>query len=180
MSNPVDMGRRSLLTGKPPGSSPSLLPPWAVDNPEFYELCTRCHECINACPEHILTLASGGFPTANFTLGECSFCGDCTRACPSGALQIDPQDSKPWRQAPVVNEQCLAKQSVVCRSCGDNCEAEAIQFNLADSHPALPSPQIDNNACTGCGACISVCPTQALTMQTDTHPTKALQYEKPS
>ncbi len=173
MSNLVDMGRRSLLTGKHLSLAPSLLPPWAVDAAEFYDLCTRCNKCIDACPEHILTPVSGGFPTVNFTLGECTFCGDCTPACPTGALQVNTQNSSAWQQTPVVGGQCLAKQSVVCRSCGDCCEVEAIEFNLARAYPAIAFPEIDINACTGCGACISVCPTQALTMQTNTHPAKA-------
>ncbi len=167
------MNRRSLFTGKHASATASLLPPWAVDAAEFYDLCTRCNECINVCPEHILTPASGGFPAPNFTLGECSFCGDCTRACPTGALQVNTQDSSPWQQVPEVAGQCLAKQGVVCRSCGDSCETEAIEFNLARAHPALAFPEINNSACTGCGACISVCPTQALTMKTNTHLAKA-------
>jgi MinD superfamily P-loop ATPase containing an inserted ferredoxin domain len=125
---------------------------------------------MDTCPEHILTLASGGFPTPNFSLGECTFCEECAQACPTNALQVKTRATSPWQQAPVMNEQCLAKRGVVCRSCGDSCPREAIEFNLARAHPALATPQINNNACTGCGACISVCPNQALTMQIHPHP----------
>jgi ferredoxin-type protein NapF len=46
-------------------------------------------------------------------------------------------------------------------ACVDACPAQAIRLHYAD---AVPTPLIDHDACTGCGACIAICPTHALTL----------------
>jgi len=61
-----------------------------------------------------------------------------------------------------VNSNCLGNQKIVCRSCGDACEARAIRFKHDIS--ATPLPVIDLDKCNYCAACISVCPTNAITM----------------
>ncbi len=169
MSRQVDLGRRSLFRGKYTPSASLLLPPWSVNQASFLDLCTRCGDCISACPENILTPGSGGFPTTQFKHGECTFCGDCVSTCATGAL-LRTNDTAPWHQAPAISEQCLTHKGVVCRSCGDACEPEAISFSWERvSNPVgsrgIATPVIDNELCNGCGACISICPNDALTMQ---------------
>jgi ferredoxin-type protein NapF len=131
-----------------------------VDEIAFTEGCTRCAACIDACPESILIAASGGYPEVTFIRGECTFCGDCVTACP--APVFENTQSTPWQLKVMLDEQCLAHKQVVCRSCGENCEAEAIRFELGARGVGIP--QVDPDCCTGCGACLSVCPTQAITL----------------
>lgn len=174
MPNTIDLGRRSLFKGKQTTATTMLLPPWSVDQARFLDLCTRCGDCVSECPENVLTPGSGGFPTTDFTHNECTFCGDCVSACTTGALtqltdngSSQPQ-SLPWHQAPEINDQCLARQGVVCRSCSESCEPEAIVFNWHSSNEhqrGVAIPSVNNDLCNGCGACISICPTDALTMQ---------------
>lgn len=57
---------------------------------------------------------------------------------------------------------CLARQRVECRSCGDACDTRAIRFQLQLGGPALP--QVDAQACNGCGDCLRVCPVSALAL----------------
>lgn len=59
-------------------------------------------------------------------------------------------------------EHCLANQNVVCRSCGEACEAQAIRFSPRIGGAALPS--LDAARCTGCGDCLPVCPNSALSL----------------
>ncbi|UZE96437.1 ferredoxin-type protein NapF [Alkalimarinus alittae] len=178
MSREVDLGRRSLFKGQYTPATSMLLPPWSVDQASFLDLCTRCGDCVTECPENVLTPGSGGFPTTNFKHNECTFCGDCVSACQAGALmrlvdrglqsgQTSNQDT-PWHQAPTINDRCLALQGVVCRSCGEACEPEAIVFDwgsLTDNRKGVATPTVNNDLCNGCGACISICPNDALTMQ---------------
>jgi Fe-S-cluster-containing hydrogenase component 2 len=57
-------------------------------------------------------------------------------------------------------ETCLAAQGVVCRSCGEACEAEAIRF--APSPGGISRPFLQNDRCTGCGDCLPICPSSAI------------------
>lgn len=62
-----------------------------------------------------------------------------------------------------IGAACLALNRVVCRSCAEHCEAHAIHFRLAPGGIAVPLVRIER--CNGCGACIPVCPTSAISMQ---------------
>lgn len=57
---------------------------------------------------------------------------------------------------------CLAQRNVVCRSCGEICEVAAIRFSPRIGGAALPA--IQDSTCTGCGECLPVCPTQAISL----------------
>jgi formate hydrogenlyase subunit 6/NADH:ubiquinone oxidoreductase subunit I len=65
-------------------------------------------------------------------------------------------------QIAAVGDACLTLAGVVCRSCGDACEANAIRF--APRLGAVARPELDATRCTGCGGCLSVCPNQAITL----------------
>ena len=45
-------------------------------------------------------------------------------------------------------------------ACGESCEVRAIRFRQVPGGVALP--EIDDAACTGCGACLASCPTSAI------------------
>jgi len=55
---------------------------------------------------------------------------------------------------------CLARRGVVCQSCGDACPERAIRFSL--QRGGAPLPAVDETRCTGCGACLEVCPADAI------------------
>jgi ferredoxin-type protein NapF len=132
--------------------------PWLKDPHNFSEQCTRCGECVTSCETSIIVKGDGGYPAVDFTKGECTFCYQCAKACPE-KLFAD-QTEKPWQQTASINDSCLAKQGVDCRVCEETCEPFAIQFK-----PLLGSvaqPKIELESCTGCGACVASCPTQAI------------------
>ena len=62
-----------------------------------------------------------------------------------------------------IGPACLALRQVVCRSCGEVCDAAAIRFALQPGGVAAPA--VDAGACTGCGACRDACPAGAIAMQ---------------
>ncbi|WP_225874348.1 MULTISPECIES: ferredoxin-type protein NapF [Vibrio] len=151
----INTSRRQLFTRRQNSEYPHL--PWAKQA-QFTDLCTQCAKCIPSCPEHIIQPGDGGFPTINFQKGECIFCYQCAQACPESLFYA--QEEPVWTAKAIINDSCIAKQNVECRSCGDMCDTQAIRFKLAVG--TVAQPNIITDDCTGCGACVSVCPTNAI------------------
>ena len=61
-----------------------------------------------------------------------------------------------------ISDACLARAGVVCQTCGDACPERAIRFALRRGGPPLPG--VDEDRCTGCGACVPVCPVSAISL----------------
>ena len=160
----VAVSRRQFLRGDLRGSRAGVRPPWALSESAFTGRCTRCDECIAVCPASLITRGSGGYPEVDFRRGGCDFCGKCLAACKPGALQAESVGPlAAWSHRAVIAATCLSAQGVVCRACGDHCEARAIRFRLATAGRSFA--QVDLARCTGCGACVNVCPTGAVTMR---------------
>lgn len=157
------VSRRQFLRGNVTGRSTASRPPWAIAESEFVDRCDQCAECIDACPVNLIQAGSDGFPQVNFFIGECDFCTACARACGTGALAYrdDPRQAI-WSLAASIEAECIAYQGVVCRTCGEYCGAAAIRFVPVAGQGSMPRIEIDR--CTGCGACISVCPVKAIRM----------------
>ena len=153
--------RRNFLRGRFSTSKGPVRPPWSLAESDFLRACTRCGDCLNACPTKVITDRDAGYPSIEFAAGECSFCGDCVTACKTGALKrIDGR--LPWSAQASYGDQCLAQRRIECRICGDQCEVQAIRFPLRAGGIAIPL--IDSSACTGCGACVAPCPVGAMTV----------------
>jgi len=153
------ISRLQFLRGDFRNKQQPLRPPWASSEAEFITNCKRCGECIKVCPETILEKGRGGFPQVNFQHGECTFCGLCVERCPNAALQRT--DKPPWRLKAHIEAHCLAKRGVICVTCGENCEIEAIRFQLA----RVAIPEIKLEKCNGCGACYQTCPVTAISIR---------------
>ncbi|WP_420566394.1 ferredoxin-type protein NapF [Thalassobaculum sp.] len=163
-----DRARRAFLKGvfhrRAPKAEPEpLRPPW-TDTGRLLDACTRCGDCLPACPEQILVAGDGGFPEVDFGAGsgECTFCGACALACPA---EVFVSDRKPaWNVRAVISkERCLAVAGVHCEACRDACGEAAVRFRPRLGGP--PRPELDPDRCTGCGACAGPCPADAITLQ---------------
>lgn len=154
----VPLTRRALLFGQPPGGTVALRPPWATEPHLFADRCTRCDDCVRACPEQVLVRDSDGLPRFEPARGECTFCGDCASACGSGALQASV--SPPWELRARVADGCLPGHGVVCASCREVCPESAIHVPPGGRGAAT----VDAERCTGCGACVGICPVGAIAL----------------
>ena len=184
----TDITRMQFLRGDMKGNKKPFRPPWAIPEQYFIDFCTRCDKCIEACFDELIVKGRGGYPQMDFKRGGCDFCGDCLNVCETSALKKFPATNKktnnreeqsdsstkeqesdsylpPWHiKASIDLTSCLSMNGTICRSCGESCDDEAIKFNLKLGGIAEPILNQDN--CTGCGACFSVCPVQIIELKT--------------
>ena len=156
----VSVSRRAFLRLTSQPKSDAIRPPWS-DNSSVLAHCTSCNDCVSACPEKIISLDADRRPILQFDNGHCTFCGACAEVCPTDAIDASRDLDWPWRAE--IQQTCLSLQAVMCRTCEDVCEARAIRFKLAVGGKS--EPIVDNNQCTGCGACAHSCPAQAISIK---------------
>lgn len=154
--------RRAFLVQCSAGAPVAGNLPWLRSADDLFSKCTRCERCIDACPEAIVRRGDGGYPVIDFNQGPCTFCGACADSCPEDVF-VERRFSRPWRQVATVGGSCLAHGGIYCQSCQDACESRAIRFRYAAG--AIPKPTIVTSECTGCGACVAVCPPHAMRIQ---------------
>lgn len=161
----MDSSRRNFLRARVKPATAPFRPPWAGSEAEFTEQCSRCGECVVACARSgsgLLQFGDGSYPVAVFNPASCTACGHCLSACTldgSGALSAERPR---WNLSIAIDDGCLPRQQVVCRTCGEHCDAGALRFTPQLGRVA--APQLDADLCTGCGECLANCPTQAIAM----------------
>ena len=163
----MTLARRAFLRGRTIQQN-VLRPPGARLEHDFVDLCTRCDDCIKACPTGVIHRGQGGFPELSFGSGECTFCGECITACrPAALLSADGPPALPYRA--LITDRCITYQRIECRVCGERCPAAAIAFRPRIGGIAVP--ELDADRCTGCGACEAPCPTGAISVRPSMEPT---------
>ena len=158
-----NLQRRAFLRGRSPRfNKAAIRPPWSLPTDDFVEGCERCDDCAKACPENIIAKGDGGYPEIDFSRGECTFCGKCVESCKAGAFEtsIERTANNAWDLVAKVLPSCLSMNQVMCRTCGDHCDMRAIRFQLQLGGNA--TPLINEDLCTGCGACLYVCPNHSI------------------
>lgn len=153
-----NISRVQFLRGDISSRAFPVRPPWSRDELTFTDICSRCGDCIKACETQILYAGQGGFPEVDFKKGECTFCEACVKNCKEDVFISTRQPA--WNLKVSIEENCLAKQGVICMVCGEQCETRAIRF--IPQVGQVPQPQMSLAACNGCGACYQPCPTQAI------------------
>lgn len=155
------ISRRDMVGGAWVRPSDPIRLPWALPEAEFTERCTACGDCVDACPRSIVRHGRAGYPEVDLSHGACDFCGECAQACGEAAFR--PRDDVPWRLVAVFSDDCLSSRGVTCRICAEWCDTRAIRF--APMLGGRADPRNDVAACTGCGACISVCPAKVIHLE---------------
>jgi len=143
-----------------------IRPPFAINELEFLLKCTRCGECVTACPHQIIfTLPARhgaevlGTPALDLLNKGCHLCDDtpCVSACQPHVL-YRPKDvsAKHVRIAfaQLDTAQCLPYQGPECGACATACTVENA-MTFADD-----KPRIHSDYCTGCALCREACITE--------------------
>lgn len=138
------------------------LGPWP---PGLQAAASSCHQCSGpceaACPMEIVRFHPLGHrlarePYLDFTLAGCTFCGECLKACPQRQAVAPGSDARVWGEVRLALDRCLAWNGILCMSCLGRCDRRAL--TLDDRRRLV----VDQERCTGCGACIAPCPVGAL------------------
>ncbi len=135
-------------------------PPWHQGQ-ALMKQCPDCsHPCVSACETDIIRLhpadhEQAGIPYLDFSHNGCTFCQACVRTCPM-ELEVAAEGRPVIGTAELNRATCIAWDDVICMSCHDRCDYDAI--TTAHQRRA----QVNTETCTGCGMCVSACPVDAL------------------
>ena len=151
-----------------------LRPPGALMEPAFLAACTRCGECVGACPPGIIALARDTWmgvdtPVVDLSLGPCDHCGKCIEACPDGALLPDEEQRM---GTAILRDSCLSLNAPECRACMEACPLSGRAIRIAAGGGGI---EIVVEECTGCGLCLPACPTDPVSIRIQGRPSVPLE-----
>ena len=142
---------------------PLLRPPGAISERQFLQACSRCDECIHACPKDAIQRATKKMGVLVFNTpyidpmrNPCVMCTDlpCISACPDGALlPVQELSDVSMGYAILDKKKCQAYGDTFCQQCVIDCPVPGAIHQVQDK------PIIDKNICTGCGVCMRSCST---------------------
>lgn len=131
-----------------------LRPPGAVEEELFLDRCTKCGDCLPACPyASIKNDLATGYPVIFANESPCHLCDDfpCIAACETEALlPVGDRTEVRMGVAVVSRADCTADQG--CRFCLAKCPVGALSVDFIE-----PYPIVDQEKCVGCGICEQVC-----------------------
>jgi ferredoxin-type protein NapG len=166
-SQPAPSRRAGTAAGSPTAPAqpqindrPYLRPPGALDEPNFRATCSKCGDCVRACPAQAIQLdptgrEGAGVPFIDTTIAACVLCEElaCMAKCPTGALVPTPRESIDMGTAFWNQQLCLRTNGEACTRCIDFCPVGETAIALNENRIQV------KEACTGCGLCQHQCPT---------------------
>tara|TARA_B100000959_G_C14935645_1_gene605621 strand:- start:1055 stop:1600 length:546 start_codon:yes stop_codon:yes gene_type:complete len=134
-----------------------IRPPFALPENDFIKTCTKCNECLKACPHNILFKLRDSTPAMDLSTKGCHMCDDwpCVIACEPAALLRDAENPEKLPEIAIVtiNEvTCLPYSGPECGACAHVCPVpNALTWKNGIK------PAIDPELCTGCALCREAC-----------------------
>jgi ferredoxin-type protein NapG len=160
---------------------PVLRPPGAISEKAFLQACTRCEECIHACPKDAIQRAPKKFgflihntPYIDAMRTPCVMCTElpCISACPDGALlPVQELTDVSMGYAILDKKKCQAYGETFCQQCVIDCPVPGAIHQVNDK------PIIDKNICTGCGVCMRSCSTVNIPLAIKIKPQMVIDYQ---
>lgn len=160
----------------PARSLPVLLrPPGARPEHEFLETCSKCGNCVRACPVEAIRLdpdgrIADGAPFINASVSACALCSDlaCMFVCPTQALVPTPlakidMGTAIWNDASCFRTRANATpEQQSCKTCVDVCPIGEVAIRVNGR-----KIEVMEQGCVGCGLCQQRCPTspKSITIQ---------------
>jgi ferredoxin-type protein NapF len=156
----IDKSKRNLFRRVKTSPFKSFIFPPYYEKKEDFLKCVECKnkDCLVACEEEIIKIENE-MPVLDFFKSGCTFCDECAKACQLDVLKIENKKEK-IAEMIINSKKCIAWNQTICFSCQDICKESAIIYK------GMFNPIIDLDKCTGCGFCISVCPTFAIEIKT--------------
>ena len=163
-----------------------IRPPFAINEFDFLISCTRCTDCIEACPHQVIFplskrvgIKASKTPALDLLNKACHLCEDwpCVSACKAAALAFPTTDTEEPTEADAdaendkkANDQTipkslslprLAKASINTQTCFPYSGPECGACNICPVPGALiwdqQRPSINDEFCVGCGLCREIC-----------------------
>lgn len=146
-----------------------IRPPGALPEPEFLRRCTRCGECMRACPTNTLQpdwyragLEGLWAPRMNLRHAACDQnCNVCGLVCPTESIRPLKLTERRYARvgiAIILRDKCLPwAQDQRCLICEEQCPYKAIVF-IQDNQHRFDLPVVEDYKCNGCGQCEDKCP----------------------
>ena len=76
--------------------------------------------------------------------------------------QLYYPEKRPWELQVTIDDSCLGRDEKLCQNCSDQCGFVAISFVVVAR--GIDKPVINKDLCNGCGACVSVCPENSISV----------------
>lgn len=142
-----------------------LRPPGALGEQALLTWCTRCTDCVEACPHQAIRRlgpefgALAGTPAVIPDEVPCRLCEDlpCIGACTTGALRTVERRAVRMGMARIDLGRCYQAQGQPCDYCVTRCPLKGTAIDWGDGDV----PVINEAACPGCGMCRYLCPAPA-------------------
>lgn len=148
-----------------------LRPPGAVDEHLFLERCTKCGECIDACPhDSIRVHEHDQTPVLFADQTPCFLCDDfpCIESCGTEALlPINETHAVHMGLAVVSSRLCTADQG--CHACVSKCPTHALDLDFSSF-----TLHVNSQQCVGCGICEHLCQTVTFPRAIRVMPSRAM------
>lgn len=166
-------------TPHPPAAAMRILrPPGALPPGEYESACSRCGQCVAACPAQAIQLDgkqlyADGLPYIIAANQPCVVCESlaCMSACPTGALKPLDRLKIKMGTARVTRSLCRRETGEDCRLCVEACPitgpGAAPEGDAITIHPQTGRVIVRKNICIGCGLCESRCPTFPAAIQVE-------------